>query len=89
MTPQAWPRASAANSTPCSRPRRERWLRDLDLVKREEFEAVKDMARPRPRGQRGARRPASPPCEAKLGHFATASNLVGDQPDISDMRLDG
>jgi BMFP domain-containing protein YqiC len=22
----------------------ERWLRDLDLVKREEFEAVKDMA---------------------------------------------
>ena len=23
----------------------ERWLRDLDLVKREEFEAVKDMAR--------------------------------------------
>ena len=23
----------------------ERWLRDLDVVKREEFEAVKDMAR--------------------------------------------
>jgi BMFP domain-containing protein YqiC len=23
----------------------ERWLRDLDLVKREEFEAIKDMAR--------------------------------------------
>jgi hypothetical protein len=23
----------------------ERWLHDLDLVKREEFEAVKDMAR--------------------------------------------
>ncbi len=23
----------------------ERWMRDLDLVKREEFEAVKDMAR--------------------------------------------
>jgi BMFP domain-containing protein YqiC len=23
----------------------ERWLRDMDLVKREEFEAVKDMAR--------------------------------------------
>jgi len=23
----------------------EKWLRDLDLVKREEFEAVKDMAR--------------------------------------------
>jgi BMFP domain-containing protein YqiC len=23
----------------------ERWLRDLDLVKREEFEVVKDMAR--------------------------------------------
>jgi BMFP domain-containing protein YqiC len=23
----------------------ERWLRDLDLVKREEFEAVRDMAR--------------------------------------------
>jgi BMFP domain-containing protein YqiC len=23
----------------------ERWLRDLDLVKRDEFEAVKDMAR--------------------------------------------
>ena len=26
------------------RTRAERWLRDLDLVKREEFEAVKDMA---------------------------------------------
>src|SRR5262249_10070280 len=24
----------------------ERWLRDLDLVKREEFEAVKEMAQP-------------------------------------------
>ena len=32
----------------------ERWVRDLDLVKREEFEAVKDMARLARRGERGA-----------------------------------
>ena len=31
----------------------ERILRDLDLVKREEFDAVKDMARLAPRGKRG------------------------------------
>jgi len=28
-----------------SKTQAEKWLRDLDLVKREEFEAVKDMAR--------------------------------------------
>ena len=32
----------------------EKILRDLDVVKREEFEAVKDMARSRARGKRGA-----------------------------------
>jgi BMFP domain-containing protein YqiC len=52
----------------------ERWLRDLDLVKREEFEAVKDMAR-------------IAVLEAKAGIAPPAGK--GGQPDISDMRLDG
>ena len=34
-----------ANSTPCSAAQAERILRELDVVQREEFEAVKEMAR--------------------------------------------
>lgn len=63
----------------------ERWLRDLDLVKREEFEAVKDMAR-LSREENEALKTRIAALEAKLGSSPAAS---GDQPDISDMRLDG
>jgi BMFP domain-containing protein YqiC len=44
----------------------ERWLRDLDLVKREEFEAVKDMAR-LAREENEALRARIAALEAKLG----------------------
>jgi BMFP domain-containing protein YqiC len=44
----------------------ERWLRDLDLVKREEFEAVKDMARSA-REEGEALKTGIAALEAKLG----------------------
>src|SRR3977135_964790 len=44
----------------------EKWLRDLDLVKREEFEAVKDMAR-LARDETAFTRTPTPPLGAKLG----------------------
>jgi BMFP domain-containing protein YqiC len=44
----------------------ERWLADLDLVKREEFEAVKDMAR-LAREENEALRARIAALEAKLG----------------------
>jgi BMFP domain-containing protein YqiC len=44
----------------------ERWLRDLDLVKREEFEAVKDMAR-LAREENAALKARIAALEAKLG----------------------
>src|SRR5256714_15460106 len=44
----------------------EKWLRDLDLVKREEFEAVKDMARPAREENEGLRTPIPGP-EGQLG----------------------
>jgi len=44
----------------------ERWLRDLDLVKREEFEAVKDMAR-LAREENEALKTRLAALEAKLG----------------------
>ena len=44
----------------------ERWLRDLDLVKREEFEAVKDMAR-LAREENEALKARVAALEAKLG----------------------
>ncbi len=44
----------------------ERWLRDLDLVKREEFEAVKDMAR-LAREENEALKARIAALEAKLG----------------------
>ena len=64
----------------------ERWLRDLDLVKREEFEAVKDMAR-LAREENEALKARLAVLEAKAG--ITAPKGAGGQPDISDMRLDG
>jgi len=44
----------------------EKWLRDLDLVKREEFEAVKDMAR-LAREENEALKARIAALEAKLG----------------------
>ena len=44
----------------------ERWLQDLDLVKREEFEAVKDMAR-LAREENEALKARMAALEAKLG----------------------
>jgi len=64
----------------------ERWLRDLDLVKREEFEAVKDMAR-LAREENEALKTRVAALEAKLGIASPAAS--DDQPDVSDMRLDG
>jgi len=48
----------------------ERWLRDLDLVKREEFEAVKDMAR-LAREENEALKARIEAVEAKLGQGNT------------------
>ena len=64
----------------------ERWLRDLDLVKREEFEAVKDMAR-LAREENEALKARISALEAKAGLSAPPSK--DDRPDVSDMRLDG
>jgi len=65
----------------------ERWLRDLDLVKREEFEAVKDMAR-LAREENEALKARIAVLEQKAG-IASPKAGQGGQPDISDMRLDG
>jgi BMFP domain-containing protein YqiC len=64
----------------------EKWLRDLDLVKREEFEAVKDMAR-LAREENEALKARIAVLEARAG-IAPATGRAG-QPDIDDMRLDG
>ena len=50
----------------------EKWLRDLDLVKREEFEAVKDMAR-LAREENEALKARIAALEAKLGGGAPTS----------------
>jgi BMFP domain-containing protein YqiC len=50
----------------------ERWLRDLDLVKREEFEAVKDMAR-LAREENEALKARIAALEAKLAYQAPPS----------------
>ena len=50
----------------------EKWLRDLDLVKREEFEAVKDMAR-LAREENEVLRTRIAALEAKLGASPSAS----------------
>jgi BMFP domain-containing protein YqiC len=55
----------------------EKWLRDLDLVKREEFEAVKDMAR-LAREENDALKARVAALEAKLGGGGTPPSP--DQP---------
>jgi BMFP domain-containing protein YqiC len=65
----------------------ERWLRDLDLVKREEFEAVKDMAR-LAREENEALKSRIAALEARIGNTAGKPAAQG-APDIDDMRLDG
>jgi BMFP domain-containing protein YqiC len=50
----------------------ERWLRDLDLVEREEFEAVKDMAR-LAREENEALKARIEALEAKLGQGSPTS----------------
>lgn len=64
----------------------ERWLRDLDLVKREEFEVVKDMAR-LAREENEALKARLAVLEEKAGIAARKPAEGG--PDIADMRLDG
>ena len=64
----------------------EKWLRDLDLVKREEFDAVRDMARIA-REENEALKARIAVLEAKAGIASPAG--TGGQPDVSDMRLDG
>jgi BMFP domain-containing protein YqiC len=64
----------------------ERWLRDLDLVKREEFEAVKDMAR-LAREENDALKARIAVLEQKAG--IASPKAPSGQPDIGDMRLDG
>ena len=55
----------------------ERWMRDLDLVKREEFEAVKDMARIA-REENEALKSRVAALEAALGKTgASASSAAG------------
>jgi len=54
----------------------ERWLRDLDLVKREEFEAVKDMAR-LAREETEALKARVAALEAKLGQGSPKSPNPG------------
>jgi BMFP domain-containing protein YqiC len=66
----------------------ERWLRDLDLVKREEFEAVKDMAR-LAREENEALKSRIAALEARIGNTAAGKPAAQGAPDIDDMRLDG
>ncbi|HEY7301722.1 MAG TPA: accessory factor UbiK family protein [Xanthobacteraceae bacterium] len=57
----------------------ERWLRDLDLVKREEFEAVKDMAR-LAREENEALRAKIAALEARFAAGPTGSSAAGSIP---------
>ena len=59
----------------------DRWLRDLDVVKREEFEAVKDMAR-LAREENEALKARISALEAKLG-------VSGSAPDTGRLKTDG
>jgi BMFP domain-containing protein YqiC len=61
----------------------ERILRDLDIVKREEFEAVKDMAR-LAREENEALKARIAQLEAKLGSGAPPSG-----PDVGSLKTDG
>ena len=57
----------------------ERWLRDLDLVKREEFEAVKDMAR-LAREENEALKARIAVLEARIAAAASAPGAPGSYP---------
>jgi len=59
----------------------ERWLRDLDLVKREEFEAVKDMAR-LAREENEALKRRIDALEAKLGPGGGATAAPDNTPPV-------
>ena len=60
----------------------EKWLRDLDLVKREEFEAVKDMAR-LAREENEVLRTRIAALEGKLGGGPSASAAAPPPPSSS------
>jgi BMFP domain-containing protein YqiC len=57
----------------------ERWLRDLDLVKRDDFEAVKDMAR-LAREENEALKARVAALEAKLAATPAAPGTTGNYP---------
>jgi BMFP domain-containing protein YqiC len=61
----------------------EKWLRDLDLVKREEFEAVKDMAR-LAREENEVLRTRIAALEAKLGAAGPSASSASPPPPPSD-----
>ena len=60
----------------------ERWLRDLDLIKREEFEAVKDMAR-LARDENEALKARIAALEARVASAQSASAAPGQPPSGS------
>ena len=61
----------------------ERWLRDLDLVKREEFEAVKDMAaEARMENERLAARIAVLEANMRIHTHPTASGPTGPETEV-------
>jgi BMFP domain-containing protein YqiC len=59
----------------------ERILRDLDLVKREEFEAVKDMAR--------LAREENETLKARLGVLEAKLGISPPAPDVGSIKTDG
>jgi len=61
----------------------EKWLRDLDLVKREEFEAVKDMAR-LAREENEVLRTRIAALEAKLAGGPSATGSPPSSPPPGD-----
>src|ERR1700729_3203331 len=58
----------------------ERFLRDMDLVKREDFEAVKDMARIA-REENEALKTRLAALEAEVAKMGTAMGAAGSQPN--------
>ena len=60
----------------------ERWLRDLDLVKREEFEAVKDMARIA-REENEALKSRVAALEAALGRAGATATTMPPSNDLN------
>jgi BMFP domain-containing protein YqiC len=59
----------------------DRWLRDLDVVKREEFEAVKEMAR-LAREENEALKARISMLEAKLGTQSPPTQPAGQPPGV-------